>query len=136
MSTLIFWPVVVLVFWTFVVLLLIPRARFKAGRERRVRAADFAYGESGNVPDDVRLPNRNFMNLLEAPVLFYVACVTLYVIGKVDGWALGLAWAYVALRIAHSFVHLTYNNVFHRFRVYGASVAALIALWVRIAVAL
>ena len=44
MSTAIFQPMVALVFWTFVVLLLIPRARFKAARERRVTAADFAVG--------------------------------------------------------------------------------------------
>lgn len=136
MSSSIFHPVVALVFWTFVVLLLIPRARFKAARERRVTAADFAVGESENVPPEVRLPNRNFMNLLETPVLFYVGCITLYAIGRVDAWALGLAWTYVALRIAHSLVHLTYNNVFHRLRVYAASIAALMALWVRIALAL
>ena len=44
MNTAIFQPMIVLVFWTFVVLLLIPRARFKAVRERRARAADFALG--------------------------------------------------------------------------------------------
>jgi len=136
MSTAIFLPVVALVFWTFIVLLLIPRARFKAARARRVTAADFALGESENVPPEVRLPNRNFMNLLETPVLFYVACITLYAIGKVDAWALGLAWLYVALRVAHSLVHLTYNKVIHRLRVYAASIVALMALWVRIALAL
>lgn len=136
MSTAIFVPMVVLVFWTFAVLLLIPRARFKAARERRVTAADFALGESENVPPEVRLPNRNFMNLLETPVLFYVACITLYAIGRVDMWALALAWTYVVLRVAHSLVHLTYNNVFHRLRVYAASIVALMALWVRIALAL
>jgi len=60
----IFYPVIVLVLWTFVVLLLVPRARFKAARERRVRVADFALGESENVPPETRLPNRNYMNLL------------------------------------------------------------------------
>jgi hypothetical protein len=136
MNTAIFHPMIVLVFWTFVVLTLIPRARFKAARERRVRAADFALGESENVPPDVRLPNRNFMNLLETPVLFYVACLTLYVIGKVDIWAISLAWAYVALRVAHSLVHLTYNNVIHRMNAYALAIVPLFALWVRILVAL
>jgi len=136
MSTAIFMPVVVLVFWTLIVLLLVPRARFKAARERRVRAADFALGESENVPPETRLPNRNFMNLLETPVLFYVACLVLYVIGKVDAWAIGLAWAYVVVRIAHSLVHLTYNNVIHRLRIYALSIVPLVALWVRVLLAL
>ena len=136
MSTSIFHPVVALVLWTFVVLLLVPKARFKAARARQVRVADFALGESENVPPQTRLPNRNYMNLLELPVLFYVACLVVYVIGKVDAWSLGLAWLYVALRIAHSLVHFTYNHVIHRMRVFALSVLVLVALWIRILVVL
>jgi len=132
----IFYPVIVLVLWTFVVLLLVPRARFKAARERRVRVADFALGESENVPPETRLPNRNYMNLLELPVLFYVACIVLFVTAKVDAWSLGLAWAFVALRIAHSTIHLTYNHVIHRMRVFALSVLVLLVLWVYIAAVL
>ena len=132
----IFHPVIALVLWTFVVLLLVPRARFRAGRQRLVGAKDFAYGESDKVPGDVKLPNRNYMNLLELPVLFYVACIVLYVTGKVDAWNLGLAWAFVLLRIGHSAVHLTYNNVYHRLRVFGLSVVVLLALWIYIAAVL
>ena len=132
----IFYPVIVLVLWTFVVLLLVPRARFKAARERRVRVADFALGESENVPPETRLPNRNYMNLLELPVLFYVACITLFVTAKVDAWSLVLAWAFVALRIAHSTIHLTYNHVIHRMRVFALSVLVLLVLWVYIAAVL
>lgn len=132
----IFYPMIVLVAWTLVVLLMIPRRRFRAGRQKLVRASDFKYGESANVPDEVRIPNRNFMNLLEMPVLFYVACLTVFVTAKVDAWSVGLAWAYVALRIAHSLVHLTYNNVFHRLRVYALSTVVLAAMWLRIVAAL
>lgn len=128
----ILYPMVVLAFWTFAVLLMVPRARFGAARKRLVSARDFAAGESENVPEDVRLPNRNYMNLLELPVLFYVACLTLYVMQRADGPALGLAWAFVALRVIHSVVHLTYNNVIHRMRWFAASVAVLLALWIRI----
>ena len=136
MSTSIFYPVVVLVLWTFAVLMLVPRARFKAARAKQVRVADFALGESPNVPDETRLPNRNYMNLLELPVLFYVACLVVYVIGKVDAWSLGLAWLYVALRIAHSIIHVTYNHVIHRMRAFALSFVVLVALWIRILVVL
>ncbi|HSW82231.1 MAG TPA: MAPEG family protein [Usitatibacter sp.] len=133
-ATLIFYPVIALAIWTFVVLMLVPRARFRAVRERRVRAADFALGESENVPPETRLPNRNYMNLLELPVLFYVACIVLYVTAKVDVVGLGLAWTFVALRIAHSAVHLTYNHVLHRLNVFALSTVVLLALWIWIAV--
>ncbi len=136
MSTAIFYPVVALVLWTLAVLLLVPRARIRAARDKRVRVADFALGESENVPPEAKLPNRNYMNLLELPVLFYVACLVVYMIGKVDAWSLGLAWLYVALRVAHSIVHLTYNHVIHRMRVFTLSYVVLLALWMRILVVL
>ncbi|TMH33155.1 MAG: hypothetical protein E6H63_01185 [Betaproteobacteria bacterium] len=121
---------------TFVVLLLIPIARFRAAWRGRVTAADFRYGESPNVPGQVSLPNRNLMNLLELPVLFYVVCLAFYVTGKLDAAALYLAWAYVGLRAAHSVIHLTYNNVFHRLSAFAASNVVLVALWIHWAVAL
>ena len=43
---------------------------------------------------------------------------------------LGSLWAYVALRCAHTAVHLTSNRVPLRFRIYFASNFALLALWV------
>lgn len=127
---------VALAAWTFCVLLLIPVARFRAAFRGEVKANDFRYGESANVPGAVSLPNRNLMNLLEMPVLFYVLCLGLYVTRSADHVAVYGAWAYVALRAAHSAVHLTYNNVFHRLAVYAASNVVLLVLWIRWALAL
>jgi len=106
----ILYPMLALVVLTFVVLLFIPYARFRAAA-REVTVADFRYGESANVPGDVSLPNRNLMNLLELPVLFYAGRLAFYVTGAVDSAAVGLAWAYVARHAAHSAIHLTYNNL-------------------------
>ena len=117
-------------------LLAIPYARFRAALRGQVKAKDFRYGESANVPGPVALPNRNLMNLLELPLLFYVVCIALYVTQTVDGVALTLAWTYVALRAAHSAVHLTYNNVFHRLGVFAASNVVLLVLWIRFVLAL
>jgi hypothetical protein len=111
----------VLALWTMLVLLLIPFMRFRAGSQGQVTFEDFRYGESGRVPDSVRLPNRNFMNLLEVPVLFYVAGFMAFLLGQVDGLVMGLAWTYVALRLSHSIVHLSYNNVAHRLVVFAVS---------------
>jgi hypothetical protein len=132
----IFFPMAALAAWTFAVLLAIPIARFRAGARGEVNAGDFRFGESARVPGAVSLPNRNFMNLLELPMLFYVVCIALYVTLSVDAYAVALAWLYFALRVAHSLVHLTYNNVYHRLGVYAASAVALVMLWVRFAVEL
>jgi len=132
----IFDPVVALVLLTLAVLSYTGYKRFSAGFGGRVRAGDFRYGETANVPPDVAVANRNFMNLLEAPVLFYTFCIAAYVTRQADGWALGLAWLYVALRFVHTFIHLTYNKIMHRFSSYAASNAVLLAMWIKFAVSL
>jgi hypothetical protein len=130
-QSLIFQPMGALVALTFVVLLLIPIRRFSAGFSGRVKAADFKYGESANVPPEVAIPNRNYMNLLELPLLFYVFCLTLYVSNRVDQIFLNLAWTYFGLRTLHSLVHLTFNNVMVRLTAFAASNVVLGVMWAR-----
>jgi hypothetical protein len=126
----IFGPVGVLALWTMLVLLVTGFRRVGAVRARRVKPADFRLGESGDVPENVAIANRNLMNLLEVPVLFYVVCLCLYVTHHAHPGLLGLAWVYVALRVLHSFIHLTTNNVRHRLMIFLLSNVVLIALWV------
>lgn len=132
----IFAPVVVLVSLTFAVMLYMGFKRFRAGFAGRVTSHDFRYGESANVPPDVSVVNRNFMNLLEAPVLFYAACLTAYVTHNVTVVTLSLAWIYVALRAAHTLVHLAYNRILYRFAAYALSNVLLLAFWLWLAAAL
>jgi hypothetical protein len=122
-------PVMTLIGWTLLVLMLIPVRRFKAGGKGLVTGNDFKYGESSRVPGEVSLPNRNFMNLLEAPVLFYVVCILQYVTKAPVQYFVFCAWLYVALRVAHSLIHLTYNRVMHRLVAFAASNVVLIIMW-------
>ena len=69
-QTTILWPLLALAAWTSLVLLLIPIVRIRAGLKGEIRPDDFKYGESAQVPPHVSLPNRNYMNLLELPMLF------------------------------------------------------------------
>lgn len=126
----ILFPAVALAFWTFAVLLLIPFQRFRAAFRGDVTPEDFELGESERVPASVSLPNRNYMNLLELPMLFYIASLAVYETKSVDATMLGLAWVYVALRIIHSLIHLTYNNVIHRLLAFASSNVALVTMWV------
>jgi hypothetical protein len=135
-DTAILLPVAALAGLTFLVLLQVPIRRFRAGFAGTVTADDFRFGESARVPPEVTIPNRNLMNLLEMPVLFYVACLTMYVSRTAGSGALTLAWIYVGLRAAHSLVHLTYNKVRHRLVIYAASNVVLAMLWVRLVSAL
>lgn len=132
----IFWPMAGLMLWTCLILLQIPIRRFRAFFAGRVGRDDFQYGEASSVPADVVLPNRVFMNLLEAPVMFYIACIVLYLIQGVTPLVLGTAWLYAGLRVAHSLIYLTYNHVVHRFAVFACSNVVLVFLLVLLCVQL
>nr|WP_269106758.1 MAPEG family protein [Massilia sp. TS11] len=124
------YPVFGLAALTVSILPFILRARIAASVKREVTPADFRYGESARVPGHVSLPNRNYMNLLELPVLFYVICALLYAAEAATPLLVQLAWAYVGLRAAHSLIHLSYNNVLHRLAAFAASNVVLVLLWV------
>lgn len=122
-------PLFALAGWTALILILIAFRRIGAGLAGRVKPADFRYGESPGVPPDVSLPNRNYMNLLELPVLFYVAGLIAFVTGQASPLLSALAWGYVGLRVVHSLIHLSYNNVYHRLAAFALSNFVLLALW-------
>jgi hypothetical protein len=126
----IFAPVGALAIWTLGVLTATGLRRVRAVRARRVPANAFRLGESADVPDELRVWNRNFMNLLETPLLFYVVSLAFYVTRKVSPGILAMAWAYVALRFLHSLVHLTTNRTVVRFSVFAASVTVLAWQWI------
>jgi len=133
MTNAIFQPIVVLALWTGVVVAMTGFRRVWAVRQGRVPTRVFIAGEAPEVPDDLRIPNRNLMNLLEMPLLFYVVCTAFYVTGRVAPGVVSLAWIYVGLRLAHSLIHLTYNRVFHRFLVFASSNIVLLVMWIQFA---
>jgi hypothetical protein len=136
-ATSIFVPALVLMLWTLLVLVQVPTRRFSAYfLGKRVVADDFKYGESANVPADVALPNRIFMNLVEVPVLFYALVLIAFATNQVNHVTAGLAWLYVALRFAHSLIYFTYNHVVHRFAVFATSNLVIVAMIFYLGVAL
>jgi hypothetical protein len=126
----IFGPVSVLAMWTGGVLAMTGFRRVRAVRAGRLHARAFRLGESDEVPDEISVVNRNYMNLLEIPVLFYVVCLAFFVTHRVGPAAVWLAWIYVGLRMVHSLIHLTSNRVVQRFYVFATSNVVLMALWI------
>jgi hypothetical protein len=135
-DTAIFGPVFALAAWTLAVLLRVAFVRLSAAWRREVQPGDFRLGESPSVPASISLPNRNYMNLLELPVLFYVVCVIAYVTATANTLVVDLAWLYVLLRVVHSLIHLAYNNVVHRLAAFAASNFVLVGIWVLVGLAL
>ena len=130
--TSILFPMMALMGWTLSVLLLIPYRRFRAVFAGSVSVDDFKLGESIRVPGDVSIPNRNYMNLLEVPILFYVVCLTGFMVQKTDAMMLVIAWSYVGARVIHSLIHLSYNKVTHRLIAFATSNVILTLLWSRL----
>lgn len=94
----ILYPMFGLAALTALVQALIPLVRVRAGIRGQIKTQDFALGESSSVPPKVSLPNRNYMNLLEFPVLLYVGCILAYVAVPVSASMLrlhGCSWPFV-----------------------------------------
>lgn len=132
-SASIFWPLVAMVGLTLVVMVLMARERLGQLRRNRVhpQAVALSAQMSGRVAD-TRCAD-NFRNLFELPVLFYAALLVAFVTAQGSALVMGLAWAFVALRFAHSSIHCGYNKVMHRFAVYLAGASVLFVLWGRLA---
>tara|TARA_R110001599_G_scaffold353463_1_gene593030 strand:+ start:75780 stop:76202 length:423 start_codon:yes stop_codon:yes gene_type:complete len=81
------------------------------------------------MPGDESAASNNFKNLFELPVIFYAICIYLIVTLQVDSLYVNCAWAFLVLRVLHSFVHCSYNKVAHRFALYLLSG---IALWIMV----
>jgi hypothetical protein len=83
------------------------------------------------LPDSAN-PSNNLKNLFELPILFYTAILLSLLLMIQDPMLVRLAWGFVLLRIVHSAIHCTYNNVNHRFVAYAISSLFLLLIWIRL----
>ena len=127
------YPVFVQIALTFVLLVAMGRARARSARRGEVKIKDIALGQRA-WPDRVTQISNAFHNQLELPVLFYVLVAFVIITRTADTVLLLMAWAFVALRLVHAWIHVTHNNVIRRFYVYIAGGVVLIAMWVVFAV--
>jgi hypothetical protein len=128
MVTQILLPVFAEVALTFGLLLWLGALRVPLIQSRGVRARDIALGEP-NWPAHVTQVQNAFQNQFELPVLFYALVALALATGHVTVLLVMLAWAFVALRFAHTFIHTTTNHVPRRFFVYAAGMAVLMLMW-------
>jgi len=125
----ILWPVLAMVALTFVVSIVMYQRRIAEMRAKGIPPQAVATATAmATRLEDVRGAD-NYRNLFEGPVLFYVAVLTALVIEAASPLVVGLAWLYVASRVAHSVIHLTSNRVMHRFSAFIASHTVLFAIW-------
>ncbi len=123
------YPMFAMVLLTATVLVLLFRSRVQAVRDNRISAQFFRVYQGETEPESTAKPARHFTNLFEAPTLFYVACLAAMVTGQTGITMVVLAWAYVAARVMHAWVHLGGNRIRLRIRAYFAGWLVLLAMW-------
>lgn len=102
--------------------------RIKAIKTGQVRISQFRLN-TGEMPADIAQAAKNYSNLFEIPVLFYIAG-TIAIAMDVESTAMVVfAWFFVVSRLIHSWVHLTYNNVIHRMWAFMAGNVCLVIIW-------
>lgn len=126
-------PGAVLALWTLVILSWLAISRFSAMAKAGIDLKQAAPGGRGidlepTLPPSANWKSHNYTHLLEQPVLFYAVLLILNAVGGYPSYVVGLAWAYVALRIVHSLWQTTVNRIPVRFTLFALSTFCLLAL--------
>ena len=130
-------PVVALVLWSMVMWGWLYATRLPAmiGARTRLDPTQPRDVMLGGLPPRVRWKADNYNHLMEQPTLFYATALTLALLGQGDGLNLGLAWAYVVLRVLHSLIQALVNIIIVRFSVFMIASGVLVVLALRAAMA-
>lgn len=132
-STAILLPMLCLIGLTFFTLLYMFLTRVNYLVSNRINAQHIQSREmSRQVLQPVSAPADHFNNLLELPLLFYIATFLIWLLGLSDTYYLVMGWSFVLLRFVHSAIHLSYNRVMHRFIAFSFSSLVLLLIWLRL----
>ncbi len=131
-------PVVALVAWTLVMWLWMYATRIPAILKSRMRLDPNApRGEQmAQLPPHVRWKADNYNHLMEIPTIFYAVTLVLALLGDTSTISIGLAWAFVGLRVVHSLWQSLSNVIQVRFALFVLSTLPLFGLTWRAAQAL
>ena len=134
MNTDILLPIFYLAIFTFSVLIVQSVVRSRAVSNNEYTPEEmFGIPLPSNASDFIKRLDRNHTNLFEYTVLFYAACISIYITGKVDGYFILLANSYVVLRVIHSLYHILSNSNFGlRALVWLASNIVMLWMWTRL----
>lgn len=114
------------------IMVLMGRRRFKAAQNKEFHYQAFRTMDLAGANEGVITASRNFDNLFQMPVLFFVGVLTVLHFQLADFIFVMLAAVYVALRLLHSLVHVTSNHVRKRFNLFLLSCVVLWAFWLRL----
>jgi hypothetical protein len=135
-ATVVVWPAFALFALTMLSVARLARLRFAAAKAGRVDPRYYKVFMGEGEPPEMAAASRNVVSLHEMPTLFYAATAIAFAAGEAGTALVALGWTFVALRIAHTAVHVTSNRILWRFRAFLGSWIALLAYWVVLGAAL
>lgn len=124
-------PVLALIIWTLLIWLLMYARRIPAMQKAKIDP-DSAKSPDGkwkeNLPLTVQASAHNYNHLLEQPTVFYALMFYITLTSEMSSMLFYAAWAYVALRVLHSFVQVSAGKVMLRFGLFTLSTLVLFAM--------
>ena len=129
-------PIVALVLWTLVIWLWMYATRIPAMQRAKIDPQAAARTRTLSLAPEIMWVSDNYNHLMEQPTIFYATVFAAQIAGQADALNIGLAWTYVGLRVVHSIIQCTVNNVMMRFSVFTLSTIVLAALALRTMAAL
>jgi hypothetical protein len=127
---LVFIPVVIQIVLTIFLFAYLAIARAKAAKQGLVDEERRALHDDA-WPDSVIQVNNCVRNQFEAPILFYVLVILLWLTNGINLYVHIFAWAFVLSRIVHASIHVRSNYVPLRRKVFifgGVNIMALTVL--------
>lgn len=125
-------PIVVLLAWTMIMWLWMYATRIPAMQKAGIDAGKIQQkGELDVLPIEVKRIADNYNHLHEQPTVFFALVFYSHLVGVADELNVMLAWAYVALRVAHSLIQAVWNYVPVRFLAFILSSLVLIVMAAR-----
>ena len=108
-------PALALVLWSLVMLIWMMALRLPALSKLSLSSEQSRGGRGGDLdrilPREVNWPAHNYIHLMEQPTLFYATVLGIAVLGQPSTLNVGLAWAYVAIRVVHSVWQARVNTI-------------------------
>ena len=124
-------PVLALIVWTLLIWILLYARRIPAMTKAKI-TPDAAKSPDGDwkqkMPMKAQAAAHNYNHLMEQPTIFYAFMFYLVLTAQTSSLLHYLAWAYVGLRIVHSFIQVSAGPVMARFTVFSLSTLMLISM--------
>ncbi len=125
-------PALALILWSLVMLAWMFFKRLPALMKLKVGSEQARGGRGVDLdrmlPREINWVGHNYVHLMEQPTLFYATIFALVLLGQSTPVNVGLAWAYVALRIVHSVWQAKVNTIPIRASLFFLGSFALLAL--------